>query len=127
VLAEISARQRALDEAPPQPATPGWQAASAPMADFASLERHLIHITSQIEALRRPCAVEDSVAALRADLADIARAVSDALPRRTLEGLQADMQALAARIEQGYGGGADVSALRGIEHRLERCTPRSTR
>jgi localization factor PodJL len=119
VLAEISARQRALEEAPTQRAVPAWQAADVPGADFASLERQLIHITTQIEALRRPCGVEDSVAALRADLAEIARAISDALPRRTLEGLQADMQALAARIEQGYGGGADASALRGIEHRLE--------
>ena len=130
VLAEISARQRALEEAPTQPAAPAWQpaapaweAASAPMADFASLERQLIHITTQIEALRRPCGVEDSVAALRADLAEIARAVGDALPRRTLEGLQADMQALAARIEQGYGGGAGAMLAITIPYDEKPATP----
>jgi localization factor PodJL len=127
VVAEIAARQRALEQAPAAPAAPApaatpaaaWQPPpSAPSADFASLERQLAHITEQIETLRRPCGVEDAVAVLRSDLAEVARAVNEALPRRALEALQDDVHALAERIENGYGGGADPSALQGIEHRL---------
>jgi localization factor PodJL len=117
VVAEIAARQRALEEAPVAAAfSPAPESASAP--DFASLERQLARITAQIEQLRQPCGVADSVAALRGDLAEIARAIDEALPRRALEGLQAEVHALAERIERGYGGGADPSALQGIEHRL---------
>jgi localization factor PodJL len=121
VVAEIAARQRALDETPAAPAAawePPQTAAPAHGADFSSLERQLAHITAQIETLRRPCGVEDAVAALRGDLAEVARAVNEALPRRALEALQDDVHALAERIEHGYGGGADPSALQGIEHRL---------
>ena len=39
------------------------------------------------------------------------------MPRRALEGLQADIHALAERIERSHGRG-DVPALQGIEHRL---------
>ena len=120
VIAEIAARQRALDEPAPAPAA-AWQPPeppAIPSADFASLERQLSHITAQLETLRRPCGVEDSVAGLRADLSEIARAINEALPRRALEALQDDVHALAERIERGYGGGADPSKLQGIEHRL---------
>jgi localization factor PodJL len=123
VVAEIAARQRALEEAPAASAAASaaaWQSPEpAPAgADFASLERQLSHITAQIETLRRPCGVEDAVVALRSDLAEVARAVNEALPRRALEALQDDVHALAERIENGYGGGADPSALQGIEQRL---------
>jgi localization factor PodJL len=116
IIAEIAARQSALEEAPLPAAS--WQPEETPAPDFSSLERQLSHITAQIESLRRPCGVEDAVAGLRADLADIARALNEALPRRAIESLQADMHALAERIERGYGGGADPSALQGVEHRL---------
>ena len=123
-IAEIEARQRALDEgpaAPPSAAAPVFQPAyAAPAAaapDFSNLERQLSHITSQIEALRAPSGVEDAIASLRADLSDIAHALNEALPRRVLESLQADMHALAERIERSYGRG-DASALQGIEQRL---------
>ena len=121
-IAEIAARQRALDEAPAAPPPdavfqPAHQAPAAPAMDFSSLERQLSQITAQIESLRQPSGVEDAIAALRADLADIAHALNEALPRRALEGLQADMHALAERIERNYGRG-DASALQGIEHRL---------
>ena len=121
-VAEIAARQRALDEAPAAPAAvfqPTYQAPAAapPGPDFANLERQLTQITAQIESLRQPSGVEDAIAALRADLADIAHALNEAVPRRALEGLQAEMHALAERIERSYGHG-DASALQGIEHRL---------
>src|SRR5947209_12643850 len=116
-LAEIAARQRALESAP-APASPAAQQAAAPSADFASLERQLHHITEQIEALRRPSGIEDAIAGLRSDLGDIGRAIHEALPRRALESLQSEVHALAERIDNGYGRGADPSALEAIERSL---------
>ena len=128
VIAEIAARQRALDEAPLPPSPVAAAAAEparlrdrdepAPRVDLSGLEQQLKDISAQIETLRRPCAAEETVTALRAELAEVARAVNEALPRRALEGLQADMQALATRIERGYGRGVDPSALENIERRL---------
>jgi len=115
-MAEIAARQRALETAPAL-ASPEPQQA-VPSADFASLERQLHHITAQIETLRRPSGVEDAIAGLRADLSEIGRAIHEALPRRSLERLQSDVQALAERIDHGYGRGADPSALEAIERGL---------
>ena len=85
--------------------------------DLSNLERQLSHITAQLETLRQPSGVEDAIAALRADLSDIAHALNEAVPRRALEGLQADIHALAERIERSHGRG-DAPALQGIEHRL---------
>jgi localization factor PodJL len=114
-VAEIAARQRALEEVPAAAAA----AAAAPAsADFASLERQLHHITAQIETLRHPSAIEDAVTALRADLAGIAHAINEAMPRRALESLQNDVHALAERIDHGHGRGADPSALDAIERGL---------
>src|SRR5215213_10033 len=115
-IAEIAARQRALDSAPPVQSPEPQQAAAN--ADFASLERQLHHITEQIETLRHPLGIEDAVAGLRADLSAIARVIDEALPRRSLEKLHGEMQALAERIDRGYGRGADPSALEVIERSL---------
>src|SRR4051812_1334930 len=122
VIAEIAARQRALDSAPaqtpapPRPAAPG--APPSPAADFSRLEQQLQHITQQIESLRQPSSVEDAIAGLRSDLADVARAVQEALPRRSLESLQNDVSVLAERINHNYGRGADPSQLETIERSL---------
>jgi localization factor PodJL len=116
-LAEIAARQLALESAPTS-ASPAPQEAAAPSADFASLERQLHHITEQIEALRRPSDIEEAIAELRSDLGDIGRAIHEALPRRALESLQSEVHALAERIDNGYGRGADPSALEAIERSL---------
>jgi localization factor PodJL len=128
VIAEIAARQRALDAAPEQTSAPAAAAAVAaahvpasaqmPAPDFARLEQQLQHITHQIESLRQPSGVEDAIASLRSDLAGVARAVQDALPRRTLENLQGDVNLLAERINRGYGRGADPSQLETIERSL---------
>jgi localization factor PodJL len=125
VIAEIEARQRALDgatAAPAPAAAPARVAAAEPaqMAapDFSRLEQQLQHITKQIESLRQPSGVEDAIVALRSDLAEVARAVQEALPRRTLENLQGDVNLLAERINRGYGRGADPSQLETIERSL---------
>ena len=70
-VAEIAARQRALDgegEAPlvPDRISPGpspWL--DAPRADLSGLEQQLRSLTTQIESIRRPCGVEDAVGALQ--------------------------------------------------------------
>src|SRR5262245_5269380 len=106
-IAEIVARQSELDEprqmpprqAPPMapqapPAQQAPQAQHAPQPhyapqqpyaappppgpDFSSLERHLFKITSQIEALRRPDHIEQSIAAFRGELAEIRHAITEA-------------------------------------------------
>src|SRR3954453_3735151 len=122
VIAEIAARQRALDSAPAQTPAPAQtvapSATATPAADFSRLEQQLQHITQQIESLRQPSGVEEAIASLRSDLADVARAVHEALPRRSLESLQNDVSVLAERINHNYGRGADPSQLETIERSL---------
>ena len=114
-IAEIAARQNELDGPPPRqmpprsapPMTPPMASPMAPSAppmasyappmpqpapapvpagpDFSSLERHLLKITSQIEALQRPDHVEQSIAAFRSELAEIRLAITEAMPRRAIE------------------------------------------
>ena len=82
-VAEIAARQSELDNSPPRPVeprnAPPIVPAAPPAPDFSALERHLIKITSQIEALQRPDAIEQSISAFRDELAEIRliRAVID--------------------------------------------------
>ena len=128
MIAEIAARQRALDAAPEQTSAPAPAAAAAHMSHAAAAQMpaptsrgsssSFSTSPHQIESLRQPSGVEDAIAALRSDLADVARAVQDALPRRTLENLQGDVNLLAERINRGYGRGADPSQLETIERSL---------
>jgi localization factor PodJL len=111
-VAEISARQRALDEA--EQRAPG----TASSADLANLQAQLRHMSEQIDHLRQPNGIEDAITGLRRDLGEIANTINEALPRRALDGLQAEVRALAERIEHGYGRGADPSALASIESAL---------
>ena len=107
-IAEIAARQNELDGPPPRQMPPRHAPPTAPLAahgaiaaqpncsqprcsaapagpDFSSLERHLLKITSQIEALQRPDHVEESIAAFRSELAEIRLAITEAMPRREIE------------------------------------------
>lgn len=143
-IAEITARQRALDAqpayAPPPPAPayaplPYTQQVSAPplqpsytdpvprspTQDMSGLEQQLRHITSQIETLRRPpppSGIEEAIGALRADLAEISRTLTDALPRRAVESLEGEVRALTARVDESRQCGVDKSTLSGIERGL---------
>jgi hypothetical protein len=81
VPAETAARQRLPDSEPvPQPAIREVPAES--VIDIESLERQLRQITAQIELLGPSSDLESSVAAIRGDLTDIARLITEALPRR---------------------------------------------
>src|SRR4249920_252790 len=124
-IAEIAARQNELDSPPPRqtpprqsaPATGSAQAAPAG-PDFSSLERHLLKITSQIEALQRPDHVEESIAAFRGELAEIRQAITEAVPRREIESLENEIRSLSRRIDENRQHGSDGQTLAGIEHAL---------
>ena len=140
-IAEITARQNELDGPPPRsappmrshapqpsfaqppsyapPPSPPPAAPAAPSGpDFSSLERHLIKITSQIEALQRPDHMEQSIAAFRSELAEIRQAITEAMPRRAIELLENEIRSLHRRIDDNRQNGTDSQALAGIERAL---------
>jgi localization factor PodJL len=125
-IAEITARQNELDHVAPRPmpprAAPPMAPAMVPAApagpDFSSLERHLLKITSQIEALQRPDGVEQSIAAFRGELAEIRHAITEAMPRRAIEAIENEIRSLSRRIDDTRQSGTDGQALAGIERAL---------
>jgi localization factor PodJL len=121
-VAEIAARQNELDSAPPRSLPPRSAPPTAPEApagpNFSSLERHLIQITSQIEALQRPDGIEQSIAAFRGELAEIRHAITEAMPRQAIESIENEIRALSRRIDDTRQSGIDDSALAGIERAL---------
>ena len=136
-VAEITARQQELDNAaaaavaasrmvlPPIPprsaaplAAPPLAPATPPGPDFSSLERHLVKITSQIEALQRPNDIEQSIAVFRNELAEIRHAITEAMPRRAIESIESEIRSLSRRIDDNRQSGIDTEALAGIERAL---------
>ncbi|GKQ53404.1 tetratricopeptide repeat protein [Bradyrhizobium sp. Ce-3] len=135
-IAEIAARQNELDasatrQMPPRSAPP-MQHTAPPMAayapppaaaagpDFSSLERHLLKITSQIEALQRPDHVEQSIASFRGELAEIRQAITEAMPRRAIESIENEIRSLHHRIDElrHEGNNGQGQAIAGIERAL---------
>ena len=115
--AEIAARQRVLDSEPaPQPAI--REVPAEPVIDIDGLERQLRQITARIESLGPSSDLESSVAAIRGDLTDIARLITEALPRRAVELLEIEVKALAQRIEHSRQCGVDLGAIAGLERGL---------
>ncbi len=139
-VAEITARQSELDgfaprQMPPRaaPSIAPMAAAFAPMAppapsyappppqpgpDFSSLERHLLKITSQIEALQRPDNTEQAINAFRSELAEIRHAITEAMPRRAIESIENEIRSLHRRIDETRSTGTDGQALAGVERVL---------
>ncbi|WP_213740120.1 tetratricopeptide repeat protein [Bradyrhizobium sp. dw_411] len=133
-IAEISARQHELDGPPPRPVPPRYAPPTAPSMpaapampitpsmpagpDFSSLERHLVKITSQIEALQRPDHIEQSVKAFRSELAEIRNVITEAMPRRAIESIENEIRSLSRRIDDTRQSGTDGQALAGIERAL---------
>ena len=129
-VAEIAARQRALNGQPSlgepavarqQPvaamAAPSPVLAPVPAQDLSGLEDQLRRITDQIETLRRP-GVEEAINALRAELGEIGRALNEAMPRRTIDAIEKQIQGLTQRIAEGRQAGGDGGAIAGVEHGL---------
>ncbi len=70
-----------------------------PVPDFSSLERHLLNITSQLESLKRPDHIEQSIAAFRSELTEIRQAITEAMPRRAIESIESEIRSLSRRID----------------------------
>jgi localization factor PodJL len=118
-IAEIATRRGELDcsphsQIPPRAPLP----ASPPAPTLTSLERQLQQITSQMETLRRPDGLDQSIAAFREELAEIRRSLTEALPRRALESLENEIRSLAQRIDRSRDDGADRDTLASIERAL---------
>ena len=141
-VAEITARQRALDSdaiaspsrtAPPPPPAPpqeperviaAWteselaQKVGEGSVDISGLQHQLREMTARIEALRPSAELEKAVNGLRSDLAEIGRSLTEALPRRALEDLEIEVKTLGQRIDDSRQSGVDATALASIEHGL---------
>ena len=125
-VAEIAARQRMLNgNAAPAPRQQSQAAMAArppaplplPAQDLSGLEDQLRNITNQIETLRQS-GVEQAINALREELGEIGRTLSDAMPRRALDAIEKQIQDLNQRITEGRQAGVDAGTLGGIEHGL---------
>ena len=123
-LSQIADRQRALDEHPSAPPTPGpargSSSESLPRArtqELSGLEQQLRQINIQIEGLK-PCGMNTAVDTLRDDLAEIGVMLQDAMPRKSVESLEREMRKLTERIDASRSAGADGAALASIEHGL---------
>jgi localization factor PodJL len=125
-IAEITARQSELDNFSPRPmpprSAPPIAPAMAPPApsgpDFSGLEKHLLKITSQIEALQRPDNIEQSIAAFRSELNEIRHAITEAMPRRAIESIENEIRSLSRRIDDSRQSGIDDQVLANIERAL---------
>ncbi len=132
-IAEINARQRTLyGEAPsaipvpeeptpmqaPVPLPPRPAPPAEPPVDIGNLGDQLRHITARIESLRPTSDFERVIAAIRTDLGEIRRQITEALPRHAVESLEIEVQALAKRIDHSRESEVDLGALAGLEHGL---------
>src|SRR5262249_12634594 len=75
-------------------------------------------ISGQIDTRRRPCVVEESVEALRRELAEIGRAVAEPKPQPALDAVHAELRALAERIDRPPAP-VEAPALSAIERGLD--------
>ncbi|HEY0566774.1 MAG TPA: hypothetical protein VGD13_01395 [Xanthobacteraceae bacterium] len=124
-IAEISLRQQMLDSEADAAIERASEATSAlpPLspstaAQFSGLQQQLRQLTTQMESLNRPCSVDNAVAALRRDLAEIGRTLTEAMPRRAIEALEAEVRALSDRIFDSRHSGVDGSQLSAVEQGL---------
>jgi len=122
-IAEISLRQQMLDrEADAAAEERNARKASTPAAPFSAqfsgLEKQLQQITTQMESLNRPYGLDEAVAALRQDLGEIGRTLAEAMPRRAIEALEAEVRALSDRVYESRHSGADSAKLAGVERGL---------
>jgi localization factor PodJL len=116
-LAQISDRQRALDAGDSPEAAAAPPQTLGPIADVTGLEQQLQYIQTQISSLQQP--FEETFAALRHDLAEVGRALTEAAPRRAVEALETQVGSLAERIDRSHVGAAGGGgALAGVEQGL---------
>lgn len=120
-VAEILARQGELERGKWHGGSVhGASAADMPAsaADISGLEQQLSKITSQIESLQQPEHIEQSITAFRSELAEIRRAITEAMPRHAIESIEHEIRQLAQRIDASRHDGSDDPALSGVERAL---------
>jgi localization factor PodJL len=93
--AEIAARQRALD------------------AEFGASPAATVERPAPLQ-----CRTSEAVDSLREELAEIARTLADAMPRRAVEALEGEVRALAQRLDAERGAGGEAPAVAGLEQGL---------
>jgi localization factor PodJL len=89
-----------------------------PTADLSGLQEQLRSITSRLESLNEPSGLAEAVAALRQELAQIGNALREAMPRRAVESLEAEIRKLADQITEGRQAGMGPAAMAGLERGL---------
>ncbi len=106
--------------APPQPPafSSSPRAPAEPSIDLFNLGEQLQYITTRMEAARPGADLQSVIRALRKDLSDIRRRLTEALPRHAVESLEIEVQALAQRIDHSRESGADTAALAGLDSGL---------
>ncbi len=127
-VAEIAERQRALYGEAPAAGPPEFSTAPAPQSfspdppgvfesriDLNHLDEQLQYITTRMEAARPGADLQRVIKALRQDLREIGRQLTEALPRHAVESLEIEVQALAQRIDHSRESGVEASALAGVE------------
>ncbi|MCC6889539.1 MAG: SEL1-like repeat protein [Hyphomicrobiales bacterium] len=113
-LAEIAARQRALDAGGgPAPV----DLPRAPTQGLPDLAQQLRQLNARIETMQ-PCGLDAAVETLRDDLAEIGLMLKEALPRQAIEALESEIRSLASRLDGERHAGADATAITGIERNL---------
>jgi len=119
-LLEIAQRQRLLhaDAEPALVAAPQAQSPPpAPQPDLANLEQQLRQVTTRIE-MPRPCGIKEAVETLRDDLAEIGLMLKEAMPRKSIEALEAEVRRLSERLARKSNADATDAAIAGIERGL---------
>jgi localization factor PodJL len=118
-LLEIAKRQRLLHaDEPAAVAAPRAECPPpAPQPDLSNLEQQLRQVTTRIETLQ-PSGIKEAVEALRGDLAEIGLMVKEAMPRRSIEALEAEVRGLSERLARKSNTEATDAAIAGIERGL---------
>ena len=103
------------------PPLPAATTCREPPVDISNLEEQLRDITARIESLRPSSELENVVKSFRRDLADIREQLTEALPRRAVQSLEVEVQALAKRLDhsRASASGIDLGVLAGLEGGLK--------
>lgn len=127
-IAEINARQRELLKDAPAPS--GEPAAGAfPLAGAASplghtgladLQIRLGQLTEELRILRKPGGFSDKIDALREELAEIARTLAEAVPRRVVQTLEGEIRTLMERLEKARQQDGEPAGLLAVQESLDR-------
>ncbi len=118
-VAEIMERQFALDGTPSPRAmrhTNGHHVQVPPSPQITKLERQLKTIADEMQSLRKASAKNTNtpLIELRRDIQELARAMADLAPRRTLESLESTVDALARKVDRSATSRQDSRAAQSV-------------